>query len=264
MKLKNRLLLSNNIIFASILIIIFSFLFFRVRIIIREGINSELANVSEQSKNMIESYVDASIKNHLTAIAQQTEKMVEIVYSDYKSGKINYNEMWNEVRKIILDPVYGKIGDTGYMAGVDGTGKLVIHPKSEGVVVKDDFMQQAVSMKNGFIEYDWKNKGEESYRKKVGGLSYFEPLDLIIWASSYKSEFSSLVNISDLDSKLKSITFGKTGYIYILDKNGKIVTHPSITPGTSMINEKDVKGFYFVKEMVNNSLKMQNQQKTKK
>jgi len=38
--------------------------------------------------------------------------------------------------------------------------------------------------KAGYLEYDWKNPNEAKERKKTGYVTYFEPMDLIIWAST--------------------------------------------------------------------------------
>ncbi len=262
MKLKNRLLLSNNLVVIITMIIIFFILFFQVRNVISDNVYSELSKVSESSKNLVETYVNASIKNHLFTVADQSFKYVEYEYQKFQKGIISEEKAWQNVRDLILDSNYAKIGETGYLAGVDGKGKLVIHPKSEGVLVKADFMKKATQMKNGYLEYEWQNKGETKPRNKVAGLKYFKPWDLIVWASSYKSEFYDLVDINELNSKLKKIKFGTTGYMYIINMKGSIISHPYLKVGKDMTTQKDTKGKYFVKEIINN-IKEQKEDKTK-
>ena len=67
-------------------------------------------------------------------------------------------------------------------------------------------MKQALTVKNGYIEYMWKNPGETEERAKAGYLSWYEPWDLIIWVSAYRSEFAGLVDSSDIGAKLNGIT----------------------------------------------------------
>ena len=140
--------------------------------------------------NLAEFNVQSSIRSHLQAIAEKTRSIVAYEYRQFQEGKYSKGEAYQRFYNLMHDPDFGRIGETGYIAGVSSTGVLTIHPKSEGVDASSfEFMQKAVKMKNGYLEYLWKNTGEETEREKVGALAYFEPWDLIIWASSYKEEF---------------------------------------------------------------------------
>lgn len=119
------------------------------------------------------------------------------------------------MRALLLDQGFGKIGTTGYLAGVDPKGVLVIHPRSEGVDVRGyDFMGRAIAQKDGY-------------------LSFFEPGNLIVWASSYKDEFKSLVQPDDLSEFVLSAKFGASGYAFLRDSKGNLIIHPS-TPGENV------------------------------
>jgi signal transduction histidine kinase len=85
-----------------------------------------------------------------------------------------------------------------------------------------------IARKHGYIEYKWRNPGESELRPKALFMSYFEPWDWIINASSYRNEFSSLVDIDDFEKASWRFDFGKTGYAFIIDTKGTIIVlHPS-------------------------------------
>jgi two-component system NtrC family sensor kinase len=97
-----------------------------------------------------------------------------------------------------------------------------------------DFIQYQKEHKQGYIEYDWKNPGEEFARPKALYMIYFEPWDWIISASSYRSEFAQLVQVNDFKDEILSLIFGTTGYSYIVDTDGRIILHGAL-------EEKEVK-----------------------
>jgi hypothetical protein len=185
---------------------------------ITHAIHNELTQITKSVYHLVETSVDVSIRNHLRAITEKGWSMVRFYYQQYQQGVLTEEEAYQRVKELILDPEYARIGETGYLAGVNGKGILIIHPKSEGTdASKFEFMQRAITMKNGYLEYMWKNPGEDKERAKAGWLTYFEPWDLIVWASSYKSEFHTLIDVKDFKEKILSITLGKNGYDYIMD-----------------------------------------------
>ncbi len=216
---------------------------------IKHAISNELAQITESAYHLVETAVEVSIKNHLRAITEKGRSMVNFYYQQYQQGLLTEEEAFKKVRELILDPEYGRIGETGYLAGVNGAGILVIHPKSEGVDASTfEFMQKAITMKNGYLEYMWKNVGEEQERAKAGWLVYFEPWDLIIWASSYKSEFNTLVDVNDFKENILSITLGKTGYAYVMDSQANLIIHPTLE-NQNIYDSQDSKGHYFIREI---------------
>lgn len=77
-------------------------------------------------------------------------------------------------------------------------------------------------------------------------MSYFESWDWIISVSSYKSEFINLIDIKDFKDRISRLTFGETGYSFILNSQGDIVIHPELSgnvtamrgPGEFPLSEK--------------------------
>jgi methyl-accepting chemotaxis protein len=181
-------------------------------------------NIVNLSLEMVRNEVDGSVKSYLRAIAEKSREMMEYYYRKYRTGELSEAEALDKVRELMLDPEYGKIGTTGYLAGVTSGGVLAIHPLSEGVDASGhEFMQKAMALKNGYLEYAWKNKGEETERTKAGYLSWFEPWDIMVWASSYKEEFLSLMDRDQFKSLVESIRVGESGYIMLIDDKGEVI-----------------------------------------
>jgi len=187
----------------------------------------ELSNTTEMVRNQVDLYIESAVKNYLRALAEKGRDSFQYFYNRFRAGEISEQEAYRRAGDLILDPVYGKIGTTGYLAGVSTDGILTIHPISPGVDASGfEFMQGAMAMKNGYLEYDWANKGEETARKKAGYISLFAPWDVMIFASSYTAEFLHLVEIDDLKGCLKDLKIGKAGYPMVLTSRGDVIFHP--------------------------------------
>ncbi len=243
-----------QLIFAGVYIIFVTGLSIGVFMSLTEGFEKQfhrqINNTTELIYQLTDSYVDSSAQNYLIGMAESVKRLVAYEYSLYEKGEITEAEAWSNARRIILDPDFGKIGETGYLAGVSGDGVLVIHPRSEGADASgNDFMKEAMIKKEGYIEYMWKNVGEDEARAKAGGMAYFEPWNLIIWASSYKSEFSSLVDLEELEKRILSIKIGEHGYPYVIDSKGNILIHPTLK-GENFLDEQSADGRYFVRELI--------------
>jgi len=248
--LSGRVQLVFGGLFLVILAILGTVIHFSMEQTLERRSEAELANTTELIYRMTDIYVDKAIQNYLRSIAEKTREMVAYHYGLYRSGVLNEAEAMGRARAMMLDPGYGRIGDTGYLAGVNHRGVLVIHPKSEGVDAgKHAFMKEAIRKKNGFLSYMWKNVGETEPREKVGYLAYFEPWDLIIWASSYKSEFNSLIEIPDLAQRIRAIRIGKTGYPFILDSQGRFIVHPTLE-GRNIQEIGDERGRLYIQDIL--------------
>lgn len=260
MNIKQKLLFTNAI-FLFIVLFSGSILYYLIKNVVQENINSELENITNGSVQTVKTAINSSVKNHLKTIANKSKILAQYYYKQYEKGKLSKNAAYQRVKKVFLDPDYMQIGTSGYLAGVSGEGVIVIHPKS-GAEGKDvsgaKFMQNAMSIaksiKEGkivdpYLDYWWKNPNEEKERLKAAGLDYFEPWNLIIWASSYKKEFNSLVNPEDFRQEILSLKIRESGYVYIMDSKGNIVIHPHIEKG-NVYDSKDSEGNYFAKEII--------------
>ncbi|MCK9205685.1 MAG: cache domain-containing protein [Salinivirgaceae bacterium] len=215
---------------------------------IETNIESELNNTTKTILSMVKTSADASIKNYLRAVAEMNLEIVEQSYKRYQQGELSEREA---KQRTILRLFGQRIGKTGYIYCIDSKGIMRVHPVAALLgadLSQYGFIQEQLKNKEGYIEYDWKNPGELRMRPKALYMTYFKPWDWIISASSYRDEFTQLVDMNNLRKSILSIRFGKTGYPFIIDSKGNIIVHPLLNG--NMYDVKDTKGQEFVKEMI--------------
>ncbi len=238
MQLTSRLIAVYTTIFLIIITITIAAILFNVKRIITSNVESELQNSSYLINSMIKTAVDTSIKTHLRTTSESSLEITEYYYDLYKKGYITEKE----AKEKALDAIRPfKIGTTGYMYILDSTGVLVYHPfkaLQNTNISEYEFIKTQLKKKDGYIEYMWSNPGDLADRPKALYMSYFEPWDWILSASSYRSEFVDLLNLSDFEKQVTAIKFGKEGYSVILDNEGTFLVHPSLK-GRNLIEEND-------------------------
>ncbi|MCP3900426.1 MAG: PAS domain S-box protein [Desulfobacteraceae bacterium] len=254
----SKFLLIKNFRIRYKLLFIYSFTFFLIVSLssliiysiikqnVGKNIESELQNSTSAILNNVKTVVSVSIKNHLRAAAEKNYEIIQHLYDLSVSGEISIEEAKMRAVDIILCQ---KIGTTGYICILDGSGKVLKHPKKslEGLDISDhEFVQEMISKKNGYIEYKWKNPNDVAPRPKALYLNYFEPWDWMITVSSYRKEFSKLVNINDFKESILSLRFGKTGYSYVMDTKGNVIIHPELA-GINVFSDKDISKQFFTK-----------------
>ncbi len=250
LNIRSKLLLGYLTVFIFFLIIGGLILYPIMRSAIETNIESELSNTTNTILNMVKTTADASVKNYLRAIAEKNRDIVSFYYRQARRGFLTDDEAKRRAAETLLSQTIGK---TGYIFVWDikkapKSITLAVHPKIHGEdVAHVEFVQTGARMKNGYIEYKWKNPGEDEPQDKAMYLAYFKPWEWVIAASSYKGEFIDLVNVDYFRENVLSIRFGKTGYPFILDSKGNIIVHPT-TSGKGY-GLKDSTGFQFVKEI---------------
>ncbi|MEE4362806.1 MAG: cache domain-containing protein [Desulfotignum sp.] len=219
----------------------------RVQTTIETHIESELANATAAIRNMVRTAAATSIKNHLRAVAEKNLEIVQAVYQEFEQDLITETQAKELCRKILFSQTIGK---TGYIFCASSQGIATEHP-NPGVTGKRfmdrSFVREMIRLKTGYLEYEWKNPEEDVIKPKAMYMSYFAPWDWIIAVSTYREEFTHLIEISDFRKSILDMTFGKTGYAYIHDSSGNLIVHPFLTG--NYLNSRDKDGRYFVRDL---------------
>lgn len=247
-RIRSRLIISFSVLTVFSLLLCGSTIYPLVRNTVQKNIENELNNTTMAMVNMVHAAVDVSVRNHLRAVAETNLEITSSLYNEFKAGKISEEQAKETAKKLLLSQ---KIGLTGYIYCLNSEGKVKVHPRKkllETSVAGYEFIKQQLADKTGYVEYDWANPGEEE-KPKALFMSYFEPWDWIISATSYRDEFDSLVNAEDFRSKIKEITLAKTGYVFILGKDEEVIVHPWVTG--SMKEFYDVLGYQFLHDIYN-------------
>lgn len=219
-----------------------------LRATIEENIETELKNSTQAILGMVKTAIDSSIRNHLRAIAENNRDIITDLYNKANQGLISHQEAKNRARQVLLSQ---SIGYSGYIYCIDHKGIIQVHPKSElvGTDLSDnEFIRFQKEQRTGYMEYDWANPGETGKRPKALYMTYFAPWDWIISVSSYRDEFRKLVRVEDFKQNILAITFGSTGYPYIMDSRGNLVIHPQLA-GTNIYDSRDENGRMFIREV---------------
>jgi two-component system, NtrC family, sensor kinase len=191
--------------------------------------DSELASIAKGVYETIDQAVNAAIRINCLSIAKNAKEGVHFFYNQFKDGTLSEEEAKHQASNFLLSQ---KIGDSGYVYVLSREGKILAHPKQELVGVdltKHDFIRNQLSLgSSGFLEYMWKNPGEDTEKAKCLGQEIFEPWGWIITASGYKKEFARLTKTEIEPSIRKMILekkIGETGYVYVIGGSGEHKGH---------------------------------------
>ena len=198
-------------------------------------IKSHLQNQAENDLKLgceeihvtIENSLNHAIENYLRGITEANLDVVRHYYKRFRKGEMTEAEAKNAIQDFCDKQI---IGTSGYNVAVeDKEGVLVldIHPYSRhqdcsgtsGCQIWD-------SVKNGYAEYLWKNPEDNTYRKKVAYVKEFPEWNWIFGATSYKSEFTELLNLDDFKRILAEKKIQGSGYAILYDSNKNLMYHP--------------------------------------
>ncbi len=214
------------IVFVPIIVLAGSIGFYQIKQFLQANIENELNATISSLYSIIKTTAHTSIKNRLSAIAEKNFSIAEYYYSKHRSGLMTLEEAVQTIEEIFLNQ---HIGISGYIYCLNSKGDVIIHPndKVKGTNVSDyEFVKRQIEIKDGYIEYEWKNPDESDERPKVLYMIYYKPLDWIISVSAYKEDFKHLVDIEDFRDIVLSFKTGASGYSYFLDEEGNALIHP--------------------------------------
>lgn len=189
----------------------------------------ELHNATLMLKSAVQTAADVAVRNHLKAIAEKNAEIVSHLLNRVAAGQLDLEEAKIRAREILLAQ---RIGSSGYIYCLDSHGMAVVHPNLE-VENTDNtrfaFVREQMARKQGYIEYEWQNPGEEGARAKALYMVYVPGLDWIVSVSSYRDEFMELIDIGDFKNLVLSPRFGASGYAYVVNQQGDTLIHPVLS-----------------------------------
>ena len=181
-------------------------------------------------------------KETLKSVVSVVENILQNYYELYKTGVYSQEEAQKLACEQISKIKYGK---NGYVFVFDDNYTTLAH-RNKKIIGKNMFnfkdtkgnyaIQKIVEItrKNGeaFLRYWWTKTGNKEYEK----LSYtklFKPWKLYIGTGVYLDDIADELQkeknnlIKRLKYVMKNSTIGKTGYIYVFDKQGDMIIHPN-------------------------------------
>ncbi|MFZ5811247.1 MAG: methyl-accepting chemotaxis protein [Thermodesulfobacteriota bacterium] len=163
------------------------------------GYNADMADLAGQDRSGRE-YVKAVRDNSNTYIStnifsagSDTNVLIYAVAMAVKDatgkhlGGVAVFPKWSVVTRTFLDPL--RFGERGYGFIIDNKGVIIAHAADKELLLKDlsshGFIQEALRVKNGMVEYDW--KGEDKFMS----VTHLPETDWYICMSAYSSEMTA-------------------------------------------------------------------------
>ncbi len=245
---RSKLLYGYSLTFVLTIAVFSLVLFLLARQNLEKNIERELNNSTFSILNMVQIAANTSIRNHLRGVAEKNLDNVRHFYNRQTKGDLSEKEAKERAKEILLSQTIGK---TGYIYSINSSGIIKVHPNEklqDTNLSKYHFIEEQKRTKHGYIEYEWANPGETVKRAKALYMVYFEPWDWIISVSSYRDEFKDLFRVEDFEKSILSLTFGQTGYSYVIDTKGTLIIHPKLQ-GTNIFDSEDTTGRRFIQEL---------------
>ncbi len=227
-RIRHKLLFYYALLYTLSLTVGFATVYVIVRNTIERNIESELQNTTTGIYNLVQNSATLSIKNYLRGVAEKNVEIIAEVYEKQQRGQLSEGEAKEQAARILLSQT---IGQSGYIYCLNSHGIVVVHPQQVllGTDVSEySFVKDLQLKKQGYLQYDWKNPGEQEARPKALYVTYFAPWDWIVSVSSYREEFKDLIKVDDFKKSVLDLKFGKTGYAFVMDKEGKAIIHPQL------------------------------------
>lgn len=249
--IRTKLLGGYSLLFFVVFAIGSAVLYLTLRRHIENQIENELRKSTVTILNMVRTMARSTIRVHLKSIVDENLKHIVDLHALTLRGELSTLEAMALAREHLIRQ---KIGKTGYIFVWDirkapEVIPLAVHPVIQGTdVAYVDFVQEGAKLKQGYMEYSWANPGEKQKRKKSMYLGYFKPWHWVIAASSYREEFLDLASTEDFRDSIRPMSFGETGYSFVIDLKGNVIIHPKLKG--NFYNAKDEDGLYFIREMV--------------
>ncbi|MCW7754453.1 EAL domain-containing protein [Desulfobotulus sp. H1] len=230
MPIRNRMLVS----YLTLFIMAMTFTGIGAHTLLRLTIERHIQSTFDKTTGTIHSLIhtagNVAIRNHLRTVVETNLQILQELHRQTETGTLSENQARIQASAFFRRQV---IGHTGYIYVLNQEGVLQHHMDRnlEGQDMSHfDFVTQQKRTKDGYVEYDWKNPGEQNFRPKALYMGYFEPWDWIVSASSYRDEFRDLLRIDDLREAINNLRFGKSGYAFLMDKSGELLIHPHFEP----------------------------------
>jgi signal transduction histidine kinase len=195
-----------------------------------EAFRQQLLNDRKQTLEYLLQSVESMLKNcHQEAEAgrmslAEAQKIAKLSLRQLIYGNNDYIFVVNEQYQGIIHPDPGEVGNDQYnFRDADGVYFIreMIHVAKE-----------AAPGSAGFTIYRWHRKGRKTMEPKLSASLYFKPWGWIICSGVYIGDIEELVKLKEADmmvelrATMREIVIGKTGYIYVLDEAGSMISHP--------------------------------------
>ena len=200
-------------------------------------LNEELEGQVDTLSFAITDYYEQSkienIKKSLTKEMSEFRTMIEGIYKNSHSeieAEINIYAFLNQYRwnggRYLFAYNASSYVSVAYGSDLNNIGKSGFNNVSpDGKYYVQDIISAAKKDDIGFSQYTYLNPNTNIIEDKITASFYFKPLNIAIASG----EYISTLRMNNIQRALHAVTiakYGKNGYFWIQDENGKIIAHP--------------------------------------
>lgn len=255
MKIKQKLPIMIAILVIFIVSVISAFGYSFSSKTIRQQNNTSLKDTCKQEKNIIEALLDGE-KREAELMASRNE-IVNLCKLRQRDMSANfYTKHKVQINKVnsILDERIKKLGNHEHLFVLDLNGEDL------GDTIKDNLQKLHVKDREYIIN------GKKGVFISDTLISRVTKKGVFVFSAPIKDEKGKVIGViansvySDYFTKyLENVKMGDTGYAYVVDSKGLILSHPDEKKITTILNsEKDKKVVKDTKEGKNNEVQFQN------
>ncbi|EGY26513.1 sensory box protein [Desulfovibrio sp. A2] len=247
--IRGKLLASYMLVFLVLLLCGGAGAYVYARRAVEQAVEERLHAATQSILGTVRVGADLAVRNYLRAASEKARDVVVLEYERYRSGAITEAQAKANAAAILLRM---SIGRSGYIYCLTSNATLAVHPVPS-LLGRDlsefAFVRDQSRLREGFLQYEWRNPGETHARPKALHMTWFQPWDWIISASAYREEFRNLLDVGMLREAVLSHRVGETGYAYIMTGGGELLVHPLMEPG-DIADSRDETGRRFIREML--------------
>lgn len=221
-------------------------------------------NHKQRVKDEVKRFVNIIKLEKGKAERKLKEQLKQRVYEAHKIATNLHNDKSDlKTIKTALSSISFNDG-RGYIFIDDINGKKILHPikslegknllefeDAKGYKFVKKITQTTKNKTESYDTYYW-YKGTDTTKsyKKIGFYKYFEPYNVAIGTGEYLDDFEKTVQKNILD-RVKTVRIGKSGYIFVSDTKGLVLSHiKQKMIGVNMYNKKNKNGEYLLRDII--------------
>jgi len=202
-------------------------------------------NSKFQAKDRIDKLIDYINFNKQFVLNEARQEAKNIVNLAYEIITDTYWQNQKFSKEYILHEIKNKLQDmrffndlSGYYFIFDMQGQCLMHgldasweglnlanivdAKGEKPIQK--MIDLLEKQESGFLEWQWQNPKDPLFRKKLGYIQKFAPLNLFIGSARYEDEILERIK-RETQKLLLNTKYGELGYIFAYDYDGTTISH---------------------------------------
>lgn len=200
-------------------------------IVSRNHVRQQMVNATHTLHSVVDSLLKANVQTYLKSKVETGSDLLAAAIEEAEKTGASLEEILKQSIEHLLS---FQVGGSGYFYAIDMQGNVIFHP-DENIVGTDQTgkepVDQQLVLRNGYLEYMWQNTFESFPRRKALYMEHLPRLGWILTVTSYRAEFIDMVDRDELKKAVASVSFGESGYSYVVDREGTIIAHPYLEGG---------------------------------